>query len=127
MSQSFFLIPKSAFEKENLYEVRKFLKAKIRLHEERLSTLCHKTDIEDVKKHIEEDAAKEESNVPVFINTWQNWLKIDKNRTEDTETASKEEEKNKAIETFIVKEPRISKLREESDFEYLFNTSPVIA
>ncbi|ACU06553.1 hypothetical protein FIC_00077 [Flavobacteriaceae bacterium 3519-10] len=72
--------------------------------------------IEDVKKHIEEDAAKEESNVPVFINTWQNWLKIDKNRTEDTETASKEEEKNKAIETFIVKEPRISKLREESDF-----------
>jgi hypothetical protein len=31
----------------------KFLKAKIRLHEERLSTLCHKTDIEDVKKHLD--------------------------------------------------------------------------
>ncbi|MEO8720695.1 MAG: YcxB family protein [Ginsengibacter sp.] len=28
-SQSFFLIPKSAFEKEDLYEVRKFLKEKI--------------------------------------------------------------------------------------------------
>jgi hypothetical protein len=29
-SQSFFLIPKSAFEKDDLYEVRKFLKGKIK-------------------------------------------------------------------------------------------------
>lgn len=74
--------------------------------------------IQDVKKHVEEDAAQEESNIPVFINTWQNWLKIDKNRerTEETPVVSREEEKNKVIETFIVKEPRISKLREESDF-----------
>lgn len=74
--------------------------------------------IVDVKKHIEEDAAEEQSNVPVFINTWQNWLKIDKTRTEiaDAAATSKEEEKSKVIDTFIVKEPRISKLREESDF-----------
>ena len=31
----------------------KFLKAKIRLHEERLLTLCNKIDIEEVKQHLD--------------------------------------------------------------------------
>lgn len=60
----------------------------------------------------------EESNVPTFINTWQNWLKID--RSKETENNKSEisitEIKNKVIENFIEKEPRISKLKEESDF-----------
>lgn len=60
----------------------------------------------------------EESNVPDFINTWQSWLKIDRNKEESKEKIeiSITEIKNKVIENFIEKEPKISKLKEESDF-----------
>ncbi|MFS4431345.1 hypothetical protein [Chryseobacterium sp. S90] len=54
-----------------------------------------------------------DSNVPGFINTWQSWLKID--RTEDVEK-EKSETKEKAIETFIENNPRISQLKEESSY-----------
>ncbi|UOE41265.1 hypothetical protein MTP09_01065 [Chryseobacterium suipulveris] len=57
-----------------------------------------------------------ESNVPVFINTWQNWLKIDRTKTEEQPTVSAEEKKNQLIDTFIENEPKISKLKEDSDF-----------
>lgn len=72
--------------------------------------------ISDLKEHIEPE--KEVSNVPVFINTWQNWLKIDRSANQSPEeiAAAKAEEKNKVIESFITKEPKISKLREETDF-----------
>ncbi|PWN61319.1 tetratricopeptide repeat protein [Chryseobacterium oncorhynchi] len=53
------------------------------------------------------------SNVPGFINTWQSWLKID--RPEEVEK-EKVEIKEKAIETFIENNPRISQLREESSY-----------
>lgn len=53
----------------------------------------------------------EESNVPVFINTWQNWLKLNPEKTVPLKNT-----KEKAIETFIEKEPKISKLKEESSF-----------
>lgn len=53
------------------------------------------------------------SNVPGFINTWQSWLKI--GRTDEVEK-EKEEIKEKAIETFIENNPRISQLREESTY-----------
>ncbi len=53
------------------------------------------------------------SNVPGFINTWQSWLKID--RTEEIEK-EKEDIKEKAIETFIENNPRISQLKEESNY-----------
>lgn len=73
---------------------------------------------EKVEKPAEQDAKAEESNVPTFINTWQNWLQIDRNKleTEEKPIISKEEVKNKVIENFLVKEPKISKLKEESDF-----------
>ncbi|WHF50663.1 hypothetical protein QGN23_09450 [Chryseobacterium gotjawalense] len=60
----------------------------------------------------------EDSNVPDFINTWQSWLKIDRIKQEAKEKIeiSITEIKNKVIENFIEKEPRISKLKEESDF-----------
>lgn len=60
----------------------------------------------------------EDSNVPQFINTWQSWLKIDRTKEEAKEKIeiSITEIKNKVIENFIEKEPRISKLKEESDF-----------
>ena len=59
-----------------------------------------------------------ESNIPVFINTWQNWLKIERKEevSEQKPLVSKEEVKNNVIEKFIEKEPKISKLKEESDF-----------
>lgn len=74
---------------------------------------------EKVAQKIEEKVEEpEESNVPTFINTWQNWLKIDRSTTQSEEQSavSKAEVKNTVIENFIVKEPRISKLKEESDF-----------
>lgn len=54
-----------------------------------------------------------DSNVPGFINTWQSWLKID--RSSETKQ-NKTEVKNKVIETFIENNPKISQLKEESNF-----------
>ncbi|TXF75895.1 hypothetical protein [Chryseobacterium sp.] len=79
-----------------------------------------KEDNEDKKeaKAVSEPAALPDSNVPTFINTWQNWLKIDRNSSKNEEKGevSREEIKTKVIENFIEKEPRISQLKEESTF-----------
>lgn len=85
------------------------------------------SSIESKKPELEAEILEEktnfteksfESNVPVFINTWQNWLKIERKEPiiDEKETISKEELKNIVIEKFIEKEPKISKLKEESDF-----------
>lgn len=81
-----------------------------------------------IKKEEKENQPKEEaqemplkqenqtlldSNVPGFINTWQSWLKIE--RTEEVEKA-KVEIKNKVIESFIEKNPKISQLKDEVNF-----------
>ncbi len=60
----------------------------------------------------------QDSNIPTFINTWQTWLKIERKEeiTEENPIISKEEIKNTVIEKFIEKEPKISKLKDESDF-----------
>ena len=72
---------------------------------------------ETEKQVAEEKTTPEESNIPTFINTWQNWLKIDRTQTDSgKKPTSKAEIKNTVIENFIVKEPKISKLKEESDF-----------
>ena len=79
---------------------------------------------EELVKPVKEESVKEvaaesipqssiDSNVPGFINTWQSWLKI--GRTDDAEK-EKEEIKEKAIETFIENNPRISQLKEESTY-----------
>lgn len=70
-------------------------------------------EVEHAEPVITVDAPAQ-SNIPSFINTWQKWLKIEKNETD--EKLSKEEEKTKIIEEFIVKEPKISKLKEDTDF-----------
>ena len=71
--------------------------------------------IEKVQKPILSTESKilDDSNVPGFINTWQSWLKID--RTEEIEKA-KAENKNKAIESFIENNPKISQLKDEVNF-----------
>lgn len=56
----------------------------------------------------------EQSNIPVFINTWQNWLKIE--RKEEISDRVQHISKEAVIEKFIEKEPKISKLKDESDF-----------
>lgn len=53
-----------------------------------------------------------ESNVGTFINTWQNWLKIDRPKAEENTAKAKE----KIIDNFIENNPRISQLKEESSF-----------
>lgn len=53
------------------------------------------------------------SNVGSFINTWQNWLKID--RVEES-AVKKELRKDKAIEQFIENQPKISQLKDEVSF-----------
>jgi len=69
---------------------------------------------EDLAK--EQDVQKNDlqSNVPQFINTWQNWLKIDRDPVSSKK--STEDIKNKAIEKFIETEPKISQLKEESSY-----------
>nr|WP_315027438.1 hypothetical protein [uncultured Chryseobacterium sp.] len=78
---------------------------------------------ENKEKPVEDEKVKEaimkntqapvDSNVPGFINTWQSWLKI--GRTEEVKV-EKEVIKEKAIETFIENNPRISQLKEESSY-----------
>ena len=74
------------------------------------------TEIESKVHETPKETA--ESNIPTFINTWQNWLKIDRNqpKTEEKTEISITEIKNKVIDNFIENEPKISKLKENSDF-----------
>ncbi len=64
---------------------------------------------EKSKEHVEEDKA---SNVGTFINTWQSWLKIDRPKVEENPVKAKE----KIIDNFIENNPKISQLKEESNF-----------
>ncbi|WP_407482361.1 hypothetical protein [Elizabethkingia meningoseptica] len=68
------------------------------------------TEDEPKAKVQSETPAANVSNVSSFINTWQNWLH--KEKPENLE----EERKNKAIEKFIENNPRISSLKDESDY-----------
>lgn len=55
----------------------------------------------------------DDSNVPGFINTWQSWLKIDRNEEIEEDFTEK---KNKVIESFIENSPKISQLKDEVNF-----------
>ncbi|MBK1894938.1 hypothetical protein [Chryseobacterium paridis] len=69
---------------------------------------------EDIVEKEEISSDPVDSNVPGFINTWQSWLKID--RTEKEPEKDKAEVKNKVIESFIENNPKISQLKDESNF-----------
>lgn len=75
-----------------------------------------KTEEEKQQEVIADEPSKKafaDSNVPGFINTWQNWLKIDR-----TEEILKEKAiiKTKVIESFIENNPKISQLKDEVNF-----------
>ena len=78
-------------------------------------------NVEDSNIHsaeVAKDTAEPRSNVPHFVNTWQNWLKIDRDENVHPaqETISITEIKNRVIDSFIENEPKISKLKEDADF-----------
>ncbi|WP_417428372.1 hypothetical protein [Halpernia sp.] len=72
--------------------------------------------VEEINEEKKSDSTEntsddDKSNVPIFINTWQSWLKL-----KPETSVPKENIKQKAIEKFIEKEPKISRLKEESNF-----------
>ncbi len=71
----------------------------------------------EIPATLEKPMVKEipDSNVGTFINTWQNWLKIDRPKT--CEPAEKTiVVKEKIIDQFIEKNPKISQLKDEVNF-----------
>ncbi|MDR6406366.1 MULTISPECIES: hypothetical protein [Chryseobacterium] len=80
-----------------------------------------KEEKQEETQEVEESEISEEkvikpiladSNIPGFINTWQNWLKIDR-----TEEGEKDKDlKTKVIENFIENNPKISQLKDEVNF-----------
>ncbi len=82
--------------------------------EEKTEEQQQKTEVASSENTVENKNSNSlDSNVPGFINTWQSWLKID--RSEEPKK-DKTEIKNKVIETFIENNPKISQLKEESNF-----------
>ncbi len=76
--------------------------------------------VENNEVLVKEESAVN-SNIPSFITTWQNWLKLDKTESVihgevSADEEVKVEQKNKVIETFIETNPKISKLKDDTDF-----------
>ena len=69
----------------------------------------------DFAENTSEETAdiEEKSNVSVFINTWQNWLKIDRNASAEI---SQQDKKAAIIDKFIENNPKISPIKEDVDF-----------
>ena len=76
-----------------------------------VSKIEKKKEIIPVPETIETKEVPE-SNVGTFINTWQSWLKIE--RPAQTEEIAKVKEK--IIDNFIETNPKISQLKEESNY-----------
>lgn len=95
------------------------------------------TEVDNVKEEIQEPKQQEieprpfnefagsnnDSNVPQFVNTWKNWLKINKERSEqDTLNQQNKDQdqpqlKDKFIDAFIENTPKISRIKKNSTFE----------
>lgn len=76
-----------------------------------------------IKEEVEEIIAEEKtedvaSNIPNFVNTWQNWLKIDRTETPKTEPEPSKiiEKKAEIIDKFIEENPKISQLKEDAHY-----------
>lgn len=72
---------------------------------------------EEEKATAGEEPREENSNIPGFVNTWQAWLKIDRTETVPAAAPVKILEKNTAIiDRFIEENPKISQLKEDSQY-----------
>ncbi len=76
-----------------------------------------------IKEELEEIIAEEKtedvaSNIPNFVNTWQNWLKIDRTETAKTDPEPSKiiEKKSEIIDKFIEENPKISQLKEDAHY-----------
>ena len=76
-----------------------------------------------IKEEVEEIIAEEKtedvaSNIPNFVDTWQNWLKIDRTETPKTEPEPSKiiEKKSEIIDKFIEENPKISQLKEDAHY-----------
>ena len=76
-----------------------------------------------IKEEVEEIIAEEKtedvaSNIPNFVNTWQNWLKIDRTETAKTDPEPSKiiEKKAEIIDKFIEENPKISQLKEDAHY-----------
>ena len=76
-----------------------------------------------IKEEVEEIIAEEKtedvaSNIPNFVNTWQNWLKIDRTETPKTDPEPSKiiEKKAEVIDKFIEENPKISQLKEDAHY-----------
>ena len=76
-----------------------------------------------IKEELEEIIAEEKtedvaSNIPNFVNTWQNWLKIDRTETAKTDPEPSKiiEKKAEIIDKFIEENPKISQLKEDTHY-----------
>ncbi|GGP03950.1 hypothetical protein GCM10010992_14320 [Cloacibacterium rupense] len=67
---------------------------------------------------IEEKIEDTSSNIPNFVNTWQNWLKIDRREMPKTEPEPAKiiEKKAEIIDKFIEENPKISQLKEDAHY-----------
>lgn len=81
------------------------------------------TEKPTIKEEVEEIIADEKtedvsSNIPNFVNTWQNWLKIDRKESPKTEPEPVKiiEKKAEIIDKFIEENPKISQLKEEASY-----------
>lgn len=63
------------------------------------------------KAETKNDNSSKNSNVSSFIDTWQNWLKIDR-----TPVVSEQEKKAAIIDKFIENNPKISPIKEDVEF-----------
>ena len=63
------------------------------------------------KTETKNDNSSKNSNVSSFINTWQNWLKIDR-----TPAVSEQEKKAAIIDKFIENNPKIAPIKEDIEF-----------
>ena len=76
-----------------------------------------------IKEEVEEIIAEEKtedvaSNIPNFVDTWQNWLKIDRTETAKTDPEPSKiiEKKAEIIDKFIEENPKISQLKEDAHY-----------
>lgn len=86
---------------------------------EDVSNLNSERNIQEEAENLETQVAEPaKSNIPTFINTWQNWLQIDRTKSEVTKAkeAEKADQKAEVIEKFLVAAPKISRFKEDGTY-----------
>lgn len=87
--------------------------------------ISEKAEEEPIINNMEEEIVVEDkteeisSNIPNFVNTWQNWLKIERTETpihEEAESIKTIEKKAEIIDKFIEENPKISQLKDEVNY-----------